>query len=64
MLVLSRKVDERIQVGDDVTITIVRIGPASVRIGIDAPAHMNIVRTELTELETAGASAGSMAGRS
>lgn len=57
MLVLSRKVDERIQVGDDVTITIVRIGPMAVRIGIDAPPHMNIVRTELTELETVGVAA-------
>lgn len=64
MLVLSRKVDERIQVGDDVTITIVRIGPVSVRIGIDAPQHMNIVRTELTELETAGSASAPTATRS
>lgn len=49
MLVLSRKPGERILVGNDVVITIVRIGPNTVRIGIDAPGHMNIVRDELLE---------------
>ncbi len=47
MLVLSRKTSERILIGDDVAITIVRIGPNSVRIGIEAPKTMNIVREEL-----------------
>ncbi|MES2793186.1 MAG: carbon storage regulator [Planctomycetota bacterium] len=47
MLVLSRKPSERILVGDDVVITIVRVGPNSVRLGIDAPGHMTIVREEL-----------------
>ncbi len=47
MLVLSRKTSERILIGDDIAITIVRIGPNSVRIGIEAPKSMNIVREEL-----------------
>ena len=51
MLVLSRKISERILIGDDVaiaiTITILRIGPNHVRIGIEAPKTMNIVREEL-----------------
>lgn len=47
MLVLSRKQDEKILIGDNVTITIVRIGPNTVRLGIEAPASMNIVRSEL-----------------
>lgn len=47
MLVLSRKPGERIRIGDDVTLTIVRIGPNSVRLGIDAPRSMSIVREEL-----------------
>jgi len=38
---------ERILVGDEVSITVIRIGPNSVRIGIDAPGHLNIVREEL-----------------
>jgi carbon storage regulator len=49
MLVLSRKPGERILVGNDVVITIVRIGPNTVRLGIDAPGHMNIVREELCD---------------
>ena len=47
MLVLSRKPGERILIGDEVTVTIVRIGPNNVRLGIDAPRDMNIVREEL-----------------
>ncbi len=49
MLVLTRKTNERILVGNDVVITIVRVGPTSVRIGIDAPGHVPILRAELTE---------------
>lgn len=49
MLVLSRKAGERIVIGDDVAITVVRIGPNSVRIGIEAPRSMNIVREELCD---------------
>lgn len=47
MLVLSRKPGERIRIGDNVTVTIVRIGPNNVRLGIDAPKELNIVREEL-----------------
>jgi carbon storage regulator len=51
MLVLSRKPGEKIVIGDSVTITIVRIGPNTVRLGIEAPRDMNIVRQELCEIE-------------
>ncbi|MFP6768580.1 MAG: carbon storage regulator [Planctomycetaceae bacterium] len=47
MLVLSRKPGERVMIGENVVVTIVRIGPNSVRLGIDAPREMNIVREEL-----------------
>jgi carbon storage regulator len=58
MLVLSRKPGERILIGDNVTVTIVRIGPNNVRLGIDAPRDMNIVREELlTDPRTAQAAA-------
>lgn len=49
MLVLSRKASEWILIGTDIVITVVRIGPGAVRIGVDAPKHLNIVREELTE---------------
>lgn len=57
MLVLSRKPGEKILIGENVTITIVRIGPNTVRLGIDAPRDMNIVRDELTHTETVGGTA-------
>ena len=51
MLVLSRKASEKILIGDDVVIMVIRIGPNTVRLGINAPKDMNIVREELTGLE-------------
>jgi carbon storage regulator len=47
MLVLSRDKGESIQIGDDITVTVCRIGPNTVRIGIEAPREVNIARTEL-----------------
>ena len=49
MLVLSRKVGDRILIGDNITITVVKVGGGSVRVGIDAPPHMPVVRKELNE---------------
>ncbi|MFN0199290.1 MAG: carbon storage regulator [Planctomycetaceae bacterium] len=49
MLVLSRKAGERILIGEQVTVTVVRVGPNTVRLGIDAPRDMNIVREELCD---------------
>lgn len=49
MLVLSRKLDERILIGDNVIITVIRISSDTVRIGIDAPRHINIAREELLD---------------
>lgn len=50
MLILSRKRSERILIGDDITIMIVRIGPNSVRVGVDAPPGVRIVREEIRNM--------------
>ena len=47
MLVLSRKVSERIWIGDEISVTIVRINGNAVRVGINAPAHLTVIRDEL-----------------
>ena len=47
MLVLSRKVGERICIGNQVTVTVVRISSGGVRLGIEAPADLAVVREEL-----------------
>lgn len=46
MLVLSRKVHQRIAIGDDITVTICAINGTIVRVGIDAPQDVPIVRSE------------------
>jgi len=48
MLVLSRKSGEKILIGDKISITVVRIAPGIVRIGVDAPDDLPILREELT----------------
>jgi carbon storage regulator len=58
MLVLSRRAGERIQIGDSIVVTVVRVGPQEVRIGIDAPHEIEIVRSELIRPEAAGGTAG------
>jgi carbon storage regulator len=49
MLVLSRKVGERILIGDNISITVVRITGGGVRIGVEAPAEMPVIRQELKD---------------
>lgn len=46
MLVLSRRLEQRIRIGESITITVVRIGRDQVRIGIDAPSDVPIVRED------------------
>ena len=47
MLVLSRKVGERILIGDNIAITVVRVAQGTVRIGVEAPDNLNVVREEV-----------------
>ena len=47
MLVLTRKLGEKIHIGDDVTITVVDIDGMKIRLGIDAPSTTQIWRAEL-----------------
>ena len=47
MLVLTRKLNEQIKIGRDITITIVRLKGNVVRVGIDAPKNVRIARSEL-----------------
>ena len=47
MLVLSRKVSESIMIGDDIKVTILKVAGNVVRVGIDAPKDVQILRQEL-----------------
>lgn len=60
MLVLTRKLQERIHIGENITITVVRIQGNTVRVGIEAPRDVQVVRGEVVardaaELAAAGA---------
>lgn len=56
MLVLSRKVGERILLGDRIRITVVRVSGGGVRLGIEAPADISVVREEVVRSETVASS--------
>ncbi|HEX3655937.1 MAG TPA: carbon storage regulator [Pirellulales bacterium] len=53
MLVLSRRERERIRLGDSIVVTVVRIGGDKVRLGIEAPTDMLVLREELEPLAPA-----------
>ena len=58
MLVLSRKESQRIRLGDSIVVTIVKISGDKVRVGIEAPADVLVLRDEL-EVRIPPARAGS-----
>ena len=49
MLILTRKLGEKINIGDDITVTLVEIKGAQVKLGIEAPKHIEIHRQEIYE---------------
>ena len=50
MLVLTRKRDGVIRIGENIVIRVIRTGKSSVKIGVDAPADIRVVRGELSPL--------------
>lgn len=52
MLVLTRKPAETIRIGDDIVIKVIKTGKGTVRIGIEAPADVRVMRGELVEEST------------
>jgi carbon storage regulator len=54
MLVLSRKLGEKIYIGDNICITVVDIDRGKIRLGIDAPRNVPIYRQELLPLKAGG----------
>lgn len=47
MLVLSRRERQRIKLGDSIVVTVVRVSGDKVRLGIEAPANVLVLRDEL-----------------
>lgn len=49
MLILSRKADESIVIGDNITLKVVSIDKGVVKLGIEAPSNVSILRSELLD---------------
>jgi len=52
MLVLSRKIDESILIGENIRIKVIGIENGNVKIGIEAPREISIARSELIDVVT------------
>lgn len=47
MLILSRKTDQQIKIGDDITLTIIEVRGDQVKIGVEAPKDVKVFRQEV-----------------
>lgn len=47
MLILTRKIDEKIKIGDDITITLIDVHGDQVKIGVEAPKSVKVFRQEV-----------------
>jgi carbon storage regulator len=47
MLILSRKINEKIMIGEDISVSIIEIRGDQVRIGVDAPKNVKVFRREV-----------------
>ena len=47
MLILSRKIDEKIKIGSDITITLIDVHGDQVKIGVEAPKDVKVFRQEV-----------------
>jgi carbon storage regulator len=58
MLILSRKINEKIMIGDNISISIIGIKGDQIRIGVDAPRSVKVFRQEvLSEIKAANKAA-------
>lgn len=54
MLVLQRKINQSIDIGDNIKITVTYISGKQVKLGIDAPRDVTVIRSELKDREQRG----------
>jgi carbon storage regulator len=54
MLVFTRKAGEAVRIGDDIELSVVEIGASTIRLGIDAPRAVRIIRSELSPARDGG----------
>lgn len=53
-LILTRKVDQKIRIGDDIVITLLGVRGNQYKIGIEAPKHVSVHREEIWQAIKAG----------
>jgi carbon storage regulator len=49
MLILTRRVGERLMIGDEITVTVIELKGAQIRLGIKAPKAIPVIREEVYE---------------
>ncbi|QXH74845.1 carbon storage regulator CsrA [Pseudomonas atacamensis] len=61
MLILTRKIGEAIDIGEDVKVTVLGVAGQQVKLGVSAPDHVKVHREEITQLIKAKRIAGAKA---
>ena len=61
MLVLSRKLNEKIVIDGGIVVTVVKIDRNQIRLGIDAPSNVRVFREEIAGTSRPGSSDGAVA---
>ena len=61
MLILTRKKNETVHIGDGISITVIRVSGNKVRLGISAPRDIRVMRIELADESGAGDAEGERA---
>ena len=51
MLILTRRIGETVRIADDILVTIIEVKGNQVRLGIDAPADVTVLREELVQTD-------------
>ena len=49
MLIFSRKIDEKIKIGNDITLTIIEVRGEYVKVGVEAPKNVKVFRQEVLD---------------
>jgi carbon storage regulator len=58
MLVLTRKKAETIQIGDEIVVKVIQTGRGSIKLGIEAPADVRVLRGEVADAAASLAESG------
>ncbi len=62
MLILTRRVGETVMIGDEISVTVLRVKGNQIRLGVNAPKNVSVQREEIFGRARSGSPAGALRG--